>query len=123
MVKSLASALVISPFLALLVSAAFYQPSPESKAALAEDDSITSGVRACLEAKGPWKCFETLQQADADLPLEKGEPRTLRLASLVTAQQVIEFCDLQRKVDCANRMFGSGYDVNEITAGLAAVGK
>jgi hypothetical protein len=85
---------------------------------LAVDAAVTNSVASCLTTLGPWKCFGQLSDLDKTDPVSFGHPRTERLAAISSAQDVLLFCDLPRKVDCANQMIGQGYDAGEVAAAL-----
>jgi hypothetical protein len=132
MLKPFLQALVVSPFLALLIAMLFCSPSPEYQAQRAEelrvqamekDRAITTGVGVCLEKMGPWVCYKALKSADVDHPIRGGEARTARFASISSAKDVLEFCDLPRKVDCANQMFGNGYRMEDVQVALKSFGE
>lgn len=85
---------------------------------LADDALITKNVGLCLESKGPWKCFERVLELDAKDKPRIGELRVSRLAAISPAKEALLFCDLPRKVDCANKMIGHGYNVTEVKTAL-----
>jgi hypothetical protein len=130
MIKELAQAVVIAVPTALCISALFYQPTPEMEAQrqeklrldrLEEDRIVSVKVQECLEAKGPWKCYVSLKEEDESSPVKRGASRLTRLATLTQAKEVLRFCDLPRKVDCANEMFGAGFKAVDIQGALASV--
>ncbi|NTF17978.1 hypothetical protein G6L37_06145 [Agrobacterium rubi] len=85
----------------------------------AQKKEMSFDVRGCLMTLGPWRCFLQLDAKDVADPV-KGLARTAVLAEIVTAKQVIAACTEQRRVDCADRMFGKGYSNEDI---LAAIGE
>ena len=125
MVNSFCQALVVSPILALLIAASFFEPSPQFKAERAEelrlqreDELVSVKVQECLDTMGPWKCYVALKEMDEISPIKDRQTRTVRLANLITATDVLNFCDLARKVDCANKMFGAGFRTSDVQDAL-----
>lgn len=119
---------VITPFLFIAVAAGhpdvnkrIEERRQEEK--IAADKLISDQVKLCLDQKGPWKCYEALMELDEEYPVENGQTRLARFVSLTTAQEVLELCDLPRRVDCANKMFGGGYKSAEIQQALKDVGE
>ncbi len=130
MIKELGLALFVSPFAAVFIVLPFLPPSPEylakreeaaNQERLVQDRMVSVQVQECLEAKGPWKCYVSLKEADEASRIKDGDPRVTRLAKLTSAEDVLRFCDLPRKVDCANEMFGSGFKAADIQSALVSL--
>lgn len=117
--------LVVTVFLFLFGSmlsfAMLLSPSQEEVAARKElearERSVAATVRTCLSSQGPWRCFLTLESADAADPVE-GVLRTRELAKITTAKQLLAFCTEPRKVDCADQIVGKGYSSEDILAAM-----
>lgn len=130
MIKELGLALILSPFAAVFIVLPFVPPSPEylakreeaaNQERLVQDQMVSTQVQECLEAKGPWRCYVSLKDADEGSPIKDGDPRVTRFAKLISAEDVLRFCDLPRKVDCANEMFGSGFKAADIQSAVVSL--
>lgn len=83
-------------------------------------ERLDGDVASCLRGESPWNCFLKLGDMDrADpVPPDAGASRIRRLATSVSAQEVLAFCNEPRKIDCAEQMIGDGYSRHDVHSAL-----